>query len=183
VAASHEAVSYLAELCTFSKKMQVNNDHDTTTIASLSQRYFNPNDKIILNERQRSDTTDLVDAITVSCESLEIADLKDLRLLLTLYVHPVVSREEITNSNLHLNAQSSSKDFHIAEAELRAIHTIFIMPLIRAKLTGNANKDGPMFCQLHSVFLIVTRELEKYHGHLRQFIIDDKGNTYQQVYG
>jgi hypothetical protein len=76
------------------------------------------------------------------------------------------------------NESFASKDYHIAEAELQAIHTIFIMPLMHAKSTGNSNKDGPMFHLLNSIFLIVTRELEKYHGHLQQFIIDDKGNTY-----
>lgn len=168
-------MSYLAQLCTFSKEIERSSDRCTTIIASHSQRNFQPYDELNFKESLRANSTDLVDAITVSCESLEIDDLKDLRILLALYVHPVVTREEIANSNFHLNAHYTSKEYRVAQAELRTIYTIFIMPQFKAELTGNIIKDGIMFQLLNSTFLIVTRELEKYHGHLRQFIIDDKG--------
>lgn len=150
-------------------------DQCATIIASLNQRNFQPHDQLNVKESLMENSADLVDAITVSCESLEINDLKDLRTLLALYVHPVISRDEIANSNFHLNAHYTSQDYHKAEAELRSIYTIFIMPQFNAKLTGNTKKDKIMFRLLNSTFLIVSRELEKYRGHLRQFIMDDKG--------
>lgn len=168
-------MSYLAQICSLSKEIHSSNDQCATIIASHDQRNFQPHDQLDFKASHRENSTDLVDAITVSCESLEINDLKDLRMLLALYVHPVISRDEIANSNFHLNAHYTSQDYHKAEAELRTIYTIFIMPQFNTKLTGNTKKDKIMFRLLNSTFLIVTRELEKYRGHLRQFIMDDKG--------
>jgi len=174
VAASREALSYLADCCSFSDKIQISSEDETTTIAHYDHRYFEPNDELEFPDEIIESPTDLLDVITVSCESMDIPELQDLRLMVALYVHPVVANEEIA-TNWQLKAHDTGQDRHVAEAELRNIYTIFISPMINAQLTGNASKDRDLFRLLNSTFLVVTRELEKYHGHLRQYIVDDKG--------
>ena len=62
-----------------------------------------------------------------------------------------------------------------AEAELRSVFVIFVMPKIKSKLTGNKDKDEKLIVLLNSIMCVVMRELDRYKGHLRQFIVDDKG--------
>jgi len=112
--------------------------------------------------------------VSLMCEPLDFEDLQKLRLMISLYVHPVVAKDELS-TKLSLRADSSGVERHQAEAELRDVYTIFIMPLMTAKLTGNADEDREMFCLLNKILLIVNRELQNYRGHLRQFIVDDKG--------
>ncbi len=110
------------------------------------------------------------------CEPLECEDLRKLRLMISLYVHPVVAKDELS-TELSLRVDSSGVERHQAEAELCDVYTIFIMPLFTAKLTGNADEDHEMFCLLNKILLIVYPELQKYGVHLRQFIVDDKGKV------
>jgi hypothetical protein len=112
--------------------------------------------------------------VSMMCEPLDFEELKMLRLMISLYVHPVVAKDELS-TELSLRGESSGVERHQAEAELRDVYTIFIMPLITAKLTCNAEEDHEMFCLLNKILLIVNRELQNYRGHLRQFIVDDKG--------
>ncbi len=62
-----------------------------------------------------------------------------------------------------------------AEAELRDVCTMFIMPLISSELKREDELNQALFQRLNNILLITNRELENYGGHLRQFIVDDKG--------
>lgn len=70
----------------------------------------------------------------------------------------------------------SLKKRHQAEAELRSVFVIFIMPKMEAKVTGNKKADEDLFLLLNKVMHVTTRELDRFKGHLRQFIVDDKGS-------
>ncbi len=62
-----------------------------------------------------------------------------------------------------------------SDAELRSVFTIFIMPKIEAKLTDDPEANRKTFKLLNDIMNIVTSILDHYKGHLRQYIVDDKG--------
>ena len=88
---------------------------------------------------------------------------------LSLYIHPAARRREPCSGEL------TNNDYHVAEAELRSVYVMFIMPLIDAEISGDSFIDHDLFQQLNDIMVVTTRELDKFGGHLRQFIVDDKG--------
>ncbi|KAL7554113.1 hypothetical protein ACHAWF_017514, partial [Thalassiosira exigua] len=125
-------------------------------------------------------------------DGLDAAELRWLRTTLALYVHPVVAHDEVdrvAHAGSVAAASSSSEGFsgaatvssdvahdrHLAEAELRDVYTCFVTPLVEHKLAGDARKDGAFLRLLDDVMNLVTSELARVRGHLRQFILDDKG--------
>jgi class 3 adenylate cyclase len=117
----------------------------------------------------------VVDNSDVSYAALSewhLPPLRRLHALMSLYVHPVVVADNVAckyQQSNHLKAK--------AEAELRDVFTVFIMPRIDAKITGKREKDRKLLICLNAIILIVNRELARFKGHLRQYIVDDKGKT------
>ena len=140
--------------------------------------------------------------VAAQCEEMGIPGLRMLRRLISLYVHPVVVNEEqgdyeernsVTQersvhqkqqerkrpgllrkkSSLHFIGTAQQR--HRAEAELRSVFTMFIMPIIDAKLSGNNETDAELLNTLNDLMNVVTTQLDHFGGHLRQFIVDDKG--------
>jgi class 3 adenylate cyclase len=117
----------------------------------------------------------IVDNSDVNYGALSAWDLPPLRrlqALMSLYVHPVVVADNVAckyQQSNHLKAK--------AEAELRDVFTVFIMPRIDAKIKGKHEKDRKLLICLNAIILIVNRELARFKGHLRQYIVDDKGKT------
>jgi class 3 adenylate cyclase len=93
--------------------------------------------------------------------------------MISLYVHPVVVNHD--NERATPIKRRSDQERHLAEAELRNVYTCFITPLIDYQLTGNEEKDKMLYDLLNDIMNLCTRELHKVQGHLRQFILDDKG--------
>ncbi len=108
------------------------------------------------------------------CDELEFTELEILKRMISLYVHPVVVNDE-NESATQTKKRSSDHERHLAEAELRDVYVMFITPLIEPRLTGDDKKDQHLFDLLNNVMNVTTRELGKMQGHLRQFIVDDKG--------
>ena len=67
------------------------------------------------------------------------------------------------------------------EAELRNVYVMFINPLISVTVTGERAIDQATFKRLNNILNITTRELNRFSGHLRQFIVDDKGVVFSHV--
>ena len=126
-------------------------------------------------QRQSSTSSRLSDGDTLlqSCDELNNAELEWLKRMISLYVHPVVVNEE--NEHVMPKRRRSDQERHLAEAEIRNVYTCFITPLIDYKLTGNEEKDKLLFSLLNDIMNLCTRELDNVQGHLRQFILDDKG--------
>jgi len=108
------------------------------------------------------------------CDDLDFTELEMLKKMISLYVHPVVVNDE-NEGSMQTKKRSSDHERHLAEAELRNVYVMFIMPLIEPNLTGDQKKDQHLFHLLNNVMNVTTRELGKMQGHLRQFIVDDKG--------
>jgi class 3 adenylate cyclase len=107
--------------------------------------------------------------------------LKEYRQLICLYAHPVVVDNELNTSG---RVASTAQQRHSEEAEIRTVYVMFIsMPRVRVNITGNGEKDEELFKMLNSIMNTTTRELERFHGHLRQFIVDDKGLVLIATFG
>lgn len=108
------------------------------------------------------------------CEDLNITELEWLKKMLSLYVHPVVVNDDNERVPASLKV-GSYRERHLTEAELRNVYTCFISPRIDHKLTGDEVIDHKLFRLLNDIMIVTTRELSKVQGHLRQFMLDDKG--------
>jgi hypothetical protein len=113
------------------------------------------------------------------CGELSQSVLSRLHLQLALYVHPVVRGDELALS-YSLNGGktticSDAPKRHRAEAELRSVFTMFIKAMVVPKVTGRPAQDNELYKTLGDIMHVTSRELDRYSGHLRQFIVDDKG--------
>ncbi|KAL3763332.1 hypothetical protein ACHAW5_010999 [Stephanodiscus triporus] len=107
-------------------------------------------------------------------EDLNSTELQWLMKMLSLYVHPVVANDNNESAPISLKL-GSYRERHVTEAELRTVYTCFISPLIDHKLTGDEVIDKKLFNLLNDIMIVTQRELNKMQGHLRQFMLDDKG--------
>ena len=136
-------------------------------IADHTERYFDTKYK------QRESNQDDIGDLLNSCDLLDSSELYWLKRMLSLYVHPVVVNDE--NERAITMRNSCDHERHIAEAELRNVYTCFITPLIDHRLTGDEGKDRQLFLLLNNILNLTMRELDRVQGHVRQFILDDKG--------
>lgn len=129
-------------------------------------------DVAITNELSR------YEALRTHCRDLNHSALARLHLQMALYVHPVIRDDELALSaqirqGKIAQPQSTIEDRHLAEAELRSVFTIFIKAVMSPKITGNPEVDQELYNKLGDIMHVVSRELDRYSGHLRQFIVDD----------
>jgi class 3 adenylate cyclase len=120
------------------------------------------------------------ESIRMHCKALNHTALARLHLQMALYVHPVIRGDELgISAAIQAGTISRPKEElerrHRAEAELRSVLTIFIKAIISPKVTGVHHVDRDLYRQLDEIMNVTSRELDRYSGQLRQFIIDDKG--------
>ena len=107
------------------------------------------------------------------CAHMHRASLSRLHLQMALYVHPVVRGDELATT--HRTKVDAPQSRHLAEAELRSVYTMFIKALVSPKVIGRKAIDQKLFKTLGDIMHVTSRELDRYSGQLRQFIVDDKG--------
>ena len=151
-------------------------------IVDKSRSHFQVKSDMLIPSLFKGATTDMEqrESIALMFESFDATQLKRLHHLISLYAHHVVSRGEFA-APAALQIGSSPQERLRAEAELRDVYTIFIMPLISSELKKTNKSNNTFFDRLNNIFIIVNRELERYGGHLRQYIIDDKGESFKQA--
>lgn len=128
------------------------------------------------------------ESLRMHCKTLGEKALLRLHLQMALYVHPVIRGDELALSSAIQSGKISQptetvESRHRAEAELRSVFTIFIKVIMSAKVTGVSDIDQDLFQKLGDVMHVVSRELDRYSGHLRQFIVDDKGIVLIATFG
>lgn len=119
------------------------------------------------------------------CRRLHSTSLSRLHLQAALYVHPVV-RGDVWDSNLTTRGVGEKEDIqqtHHTEAELRKVFTMFVKAVIDPSITGDPIHDNSLFSTLRTIMHFTSRELDRFSGHLRQFIVDDKGVVLIAVFG
>lgn len=117
----------------------------------------------------------------------DTAALIHYRTLLSLYVHPVVASNDAGDGNASYPDVAGNTTLvqtrQVEEAELRNVFVMFIAPLISVSIPGDDEKDSPLFDLLNSIMNLATRELARFGGHLRQFVVDDKGLVLIATFG
>lgn len=122
------------------------------------------------------------ESLRMHCKSLNHAALARLNLQMALYVHPVIRADELALSaaiqaGKIAHPTETLESRHRAEAELRSVYTMFISPIITPRITGAKEVDEELYKKLGDIMHVTSRELDRYSGHLRQFIVDDKGKS------
>ncbi|KAL3918405.1 MAG: hypothetical protein SGILL_004251, partial [Bacillariaceae sp.] len=118
------------------------------------------------------------------CRRMSLSSLSRLHSQVALYVHPVV-RGEVWDSAATGDATIGAQNIqqrHQMEAELRTVFTMFIKALVTPTLT-NHERDNALFAKLRIIMHVTSRELDRFSGQLRQFIVDDKGVVLIAVFG
>jgi class 3 adenylate cyclase len=179
---SPEAINLLSDVAHLDETILQASPGDKLVLASQDNRYFKfkmlkktKSKKIKSPVRQKTVRhTDLVDYL---CEGMDVHSLRYFQKLISLYVHPVVVMDELaaTKKTCVLGSKSE-QERHRAEAELRNVYTLFIKPQVAATLSGDSEKDERLFKVLNDVMNLVCSVLDRFKGHLRQFIVDDKGS-------
>jgi class 3 adenylate cyclase len=179
LAASPRALNELQTICDLEEcLLAALKENKCGTIASKNRQYFTvkASHSNILDIDSPLEGSDIRDLIVSRCDMYDTAALERFLQKIGLYVHSVVVDEEKSQDTQHHRRNSlTAQERHRAEAELRNVYTMFIMPLITAKLSGESRKDQELFHVLNNILMVVNRELTRYSGHLRQFIVDDKG--------
>jgi len=178
IVASPEALVILEETTDLSQHILDSDMDKPQVIASKSKCFFNP---LGTDHVQQDWTVTLQDFTTKPrerlarrCDDWSLSALTRLCQRMALYVHPVVVNDEFA-LKMYPGDRSRPQKRHRSEAELRDVYTVFIMPLITARLTGDDEEDCKVLILLNDIMLTMTRELARFKGHLRQFIVDDKG--------
>lgn len=120
------------------------------------------------------------ESLRMHCKSLDHTALARLHLQMALYVHPVIRGDELALSAAIQDGKISRptetlESRHRAEAELRSVFTMFINAVISPRVYGMYEVDKKLYKTLADIMHVTSRELDRYSGHLRQFIVDDKG--------
>jgi Adenylate and Guanylate cyclase catalytic domain len=119
--------------------------------------------------------------ITEHVDGLQVDSLIEYRRLMSLYVHPVVVSNDVAASNdfCSTTVQERRKD----EAELRSVYVMFVKPLLGIDLNARTTLHKDEAIILNNIMNVMTRELKHYCGHLRQFVVDDKGFVLIATFG
>ena len=182
-AASREFCQQLNALGVF--EADLTTDQDAYVIAERANSFLHVNEAELLaaqriNARSRG--------ITEHVEGLEPESLKEYRRLMSLYVHPVAVSNDVAAENdftpsSRAKDKNNSRDRQLEEAELRSCYTMFVNPKVSVEITGDATKDTASVEIVHEIMKIANRELRRYNGHMRQFVMDDKGMVFIATFG
>ncbi|KAL3919907.1 MAG: hypothetical protein SGILL_003519 [Bacillariaceae sp.] len=178
VAISPEAHNILSRVCDFKGDAARSKDDSPTVVANRHEYLYTSKEQ--LGTHHRKIVNDISRGITSHVEGLEVDALRKYRRMMSLYVHPVVVDNDLAASH---NIKSkkvkktdrSEQERHREEAEIRNVFTMFVNPMVDTKVTHDEVVNKKMYQTLNDVMNLSTREIERFHGHLRQFIVDDKG--------
>jgi hypothetical protein len=128
------------------------------------------------------------ESLRMHCKALSSSALARLHVQMALYVHPVIRGEEVAlSAAIQASAISQPTETlesrHRAQAELRSVYTIFIKAVMSPRITGMQEVDEDLYKSLADIMHVTSRELDRYSGHLRQFIVDDKGVVLIATFG
>lgn len=178
VVASPDALVILEETSELDARITNGDMTKPQVIASKSSLFFRPKGNFQIQQMwsvaRQNLSTKPRERLAKRCDDWATPALTRLRQRMALYVHPVVVNDE-SAAKIYPGDRNRAQERHRSEAELRDVYTVFIMPMITARLTGDDEEDCDVLVLLNDIMLIMTRELARFKGHLRQFIVDDKG--------
>jgi class 3 adenylate cyclase len=186
VLASPQAIQALAFCCNLSQEQFLS--RKAVCIASRNESYLAFDEEFDDDASNQLNMMQPYESLRMHCKALNEAALNRLNLQMALYVHPVIRADELALSAMIQAGKITQptetlESRHRAEAELRSVYTMFISPLISARITGMELVDEGLFKKMNDIFTVTSRELDRYSGHLRQFIVDDKGVVLIATFG
>jgi hypothetical protein len=175
--ASPEALLALAYCCELTDEQRLSDE--PICIASRNQSFLNF-DASVDKDPVAGSAMQPYESLRMHCKALSEESLYRLNLQMALYVHPVIRADELALSSAIQTGKISQptetlESRHRAEAELRSVYTMFISAIISPRITGRKREDEELYEKLADIMWVTSRELDRYSGHLRQFIVDDKG--------
>jgi hypothetical protein len=175
VLASPEAMLSLAFCCDLTEEQQMATE--PVCIASRDEGYLTYESFVSVDN---CNALQPYESLRMHCKALNHTALARLNLQMALYVHPVIRGDELALSAAIQAGKISQptetlESRHRAEAELRSVFTMFISPILSPRITGMKEIDQSLYETLAEIMHVTSRELDRYSGHLRQFIVDDKG--------
>ena len=150
---------------------------DPIKIASKRERYFNfemKKQSLIANgSRYRYTKPQKNHEYT---DKLDVISLKYFQKLLSLYVNSAIVLDEKKRGRNEGDVTAMQQRYR-SEAELRPVYTLFIKPLIEAKVANDKKKNEKDFQLFNDIMQVVTSVLISFRGNFKQYIVDDKGKT------
>lgn len=179
VYASPEAMLALAYCCDMSDEQRIANS--PVMIASRNKVFIDMEPDSMVGGLPHA--LQPYESLRMHCKALNYTALARLHLQMALYVHPVIRGDELALSAAIQAGKISQptatlESRHRAEAELRSVFTLFIKAIITPRVAGMEEIDRELYKTLANIMHITSRELDRYSGHLRQFIVDDKGKFF-----
>jgi hypothetical protein len=166
-----EVVASPAVLEILDKPSRSRSRRNAEVIVSKARKFVH--ERIVSTQNPGCDSENSADIYYATLLDWDLLPLRRLQSLMSLYVHPVVVADNVACK--YPSSRIKAQKRFLSEAELRDVFTVFIMPRIDAKITGKRDKDRKLLVCLNAIILIVNRELARFKGHLRQYIVDDKG--------
>jgi hypothetical protein len=179
VAISPHAHSILSRLCDFKGGAAFSDGRSPTIVATRDEFKFTSKKKLGTHV-QRKIVNDISRGVTSHVEGLEVDALRKYRRMMSLYVHPVVVDNDLAAAH-HIKSKKvkkidrSEQERHREEAEIRNVFTMFVNPKVKTQVTNDEIANARLYETLNDIMNLSTREIERFRGHLRQFIVDDKG--------
>jgi class 3 adenylate cyclase len=182
VAACPESIRVLSRTCKLDSTIDASNATEASVIADQSTIRFSPREEYTARYANKADSDPLASRVARLLHGWDSTKVVRFRKLLSLYAHPVVEANDAADfdsqiSLIHLDERQ------VEEAELRNVFVMFIAPQISVSVTGNDAVDSNLFNLLNSVMNLVTTELSRFGGQLRQYIVDDKGLVLIATFG
>ncbi len=178
IRASAEALHYLNNCQSIDKRLQLEDGEKSIVIASRNTVFFDKDrhGSKCTDDKRRKPLMPHSPGFQVPFDQMNNLVLQNFHNILSSYVHPVVlgdkSSQNIRRNSLAFNL---TREEQRADAELRSVFTLFIMPKMEAKLSKDKRKNMELYKKLNEIMNTVSAILETFKGHLRQYIIDDKG--------
>ena len=176
VAVSPEAHALLTRVCHLDRDVGRISGRTPVVLADRSHLKFCSRTRMGMHQPKIVNSVSR--GVTKHVEGLETQDLKKYRRMMSLYVHPVVVDNDLAaadNLKRIKKIQKSAQERHREEAEIRNVYVMFVNPILETKVTKNEKANREMYKTLNDIMNLSSREINRYCGHLRQFIVDDKG--------
>jgi hypothetical protein len=178
VAISPEAHAIVSRLCDFRKDAL--SDGKTPIIVATRDEFRYSSKRTLGTHAPRKIVNSISRGVTSHVEGLEVDALRKYRRMMSLYVHPVVVDNDLAAADNFKTKKAkkvdkTAQERHREEAEIRNVFTMFVNPKVETKVTDNEAENQAMYETLNDIMNLSSREIERFKGHLRQFIVDDKG--------
>ena len=178
IRASAKALQYLNKCQSIDSQLQLEEGEISMVIASRNRLFLDKYRQGSRNteDKKRIQLTPHSPRFQIPFDQMNNLVLQKFHNILSSYVHPVVLGDKSSqNIRRSLLLSSITRKEQRADAELRSIFTLFIMPVMEAKLSKDRSKNRELYKKLNDIMNTVTAILDTFKGHLRQYIVDDKG--------